>query len=108
MDNATASSAPNTVAQRLSEIQSYFGILAYTELVSLSDTEEPDVLCLRGAKEIGGIGLDLFEELRNKLSKSTGEATKPTGPVGTAPRLCGDPVYELGPLAHRGNGGETG
>ncbi|WP_114947274.1 hypothetical protein [Microvirga calopogonii] len=77
MDNPATPTTLKTVAELLNEIQSYFAILANTERVSLSDTEEPDVLCLRDATEIGGTGLDLVEELRSRLEKAADEAVKP-------------------------------
>jgi len=85
MDNSATPTTLKTVAELLNEIQSYFAILANTERVSLSDTEEPDVLCLRDATEIGGTGLDLVEGLRSRLDKPSDEALKPAATADADP-----------------------
>ncbi|SCY99951.1 hypothetical protein [Microvirga guangxiensis] len=67
MDTTAHSTESKTVVQLLAEIQSFFAILANTERLSLSETDESDVLCLQDATHIGGQGLDLVQELRNQL-----------------------------------------
>jgi hypothetical protein len=86
MVHAETPSTPKTVAELLNEIQSYFAILANTEKVSESDTDDPDVLCLRDATHIGGSGLDLVEELRRRLETPAEEAVEP---------VDGDPLAGL-------------
>ncbi|WP_262030616.1 hypothetical protein [Microvirga sp. Mcv34] len=97
MDNPATPSSPKTATELLNEIQSYFAILANTDRVSLSDTEEPDVLCLRDATEIGGTGLDLVEELRSRLEKPAEQAVKPaaTDPLAGLKELPLDRVVTL-------------
>ncbi|MFC1459351.1 hypothetical protein ACETIH_22130 [Microvirga arabica] len=58
---------PETVEALLSTLHAYFAILANCEQVSLSDTEDSGVLCLKDITHLGGTGLDLVEMLQDKL-----------------------------------------
>ncbi len=58
---------PETVEALLSTIHDYFAIFANCEQLALSDTEEPDVLCLKDVTHIGSTGLGLVEKLQDRL-----------------------------------------
>ena len=80
--------ALETTDSLLNAIQGYFAIPANTERLSLTKTEESDVLCLEDATGIGATGLDLVEKLREmlELSKNIPPSRK-SGP--------NDPLAEL-------------
>jgi hypothetical protein len=58
---------PETVEPLLNSIHAYFAIFANCEQLSLADTEDSDVLCLKDVNHIGSTGLDLVEKLQDKL-----------------------------------------
>ncbi|QRM34810.1 hypothetical protein [Microvirga sp. VF16] len=58
---------PETVEALLNSIHAYFAMFANCEQLSLSDTEEPNVLSLTDITHIGSTGLDLVEKLQDKL-----------------------------------------
>jgi hypothetical protein len=58
---------PETVEALLNSIHAYFAMFANCEQLSLSDTEEANVLSLTDITHIGGTGLDLVEKLQDKL-----------------------------------------
>jgi hypothetical protein len=58
---------PETVEALLNSIHAYFAMFANCEQLSLSDTEEANVLSLTDITQIGGTGLDLVERLQDKL-----------------------------------------
>jgi hypothetical protein len=58
---------PETVETLLNSIHAYFAIFANCEQLSLADTEDSDVLCLKDVNHIGSTGLDLVEKLQDKL-----------------------------------------
>jgi hypothetical protein len=63
----TPGDQPETVEALLNSIHAYFAIFANCEQLSLSDTEDSGVLCLKDVTHIGGTGLDLVEKLQDKL-----------------------------------------
>lgn len=58
---------PETVEALLNSIHAYFAMFANCEQLSLSDTEDANVLSLNDVTLIGGTGLDLVERLQDKL-----------------------------------------
>jgi hypothetical protein len=58
---------PEAVEALLNSIHAYFATFANCEQLSLSDTEEANVLSLTDITHIGGTGLDLVEKLQDKL-----------------------------------------
>jgi hypothetical protein len=58
---------PKTVEALLNSIHAYFAMFANCEQLSLSETEEANVLTLTDITHIGGTGLDLVEKLQDKL-----------------------------------------
>ncbi|MBD2746009.1 hypothetical protein IC232_04770 [Microvirga sp. BT688] len=67
---------PETVEALLNTIHAYFATFANCEQLSLSDTEESHVLCLKDVTHIGSTGLDLVEKLQDKL-KAQEQARSP-------------------------------
>jgi hypothetical protein len=66
---------PETVEPLLNSIHAYFAIFANCEQLSLADTEDSDVLCLKDVNHIGSTGLDLVEKLQDKLKAENPAAT---------------------------------
>lgn len=58
---------PETVEALLNTIHAYLATFANCEQLSLSDTEESHVLCLKDFTHIGSTGLDLVEKFQDKL-----------------------------------------
>jgi ABC-type transporter Mla MlaB component len=58
---------PETVETLLNSIHPYFAMFANCEQVSLSETEEANVLSLTDITYIGSTGLDLVEKVQDKL-----------------------------------------
>lgn len=58
---------PETVETLLNSIHAYFAIFANCEQLSLSDTEDSNVLSLSDVTLIGSTGLDLVERLQDML-----------------------------------------
>lgn len=56
-----------TVQALLNSIHAYFAMLANCERLSLSDSEDANVLSLNDVTHISGTGLDLIERLQDKL-----------------------------------------
>ena len=67
---------PETVEALLNTIHAYFATFANCEQLSLSDTEESHVLCLKDVTHVGSTGLDLVEKLQDKL-KAQEQARSP-------------------------------
>lgn len=98
--NGKPGDQPETVETFLNTIYASFAVFANCEQLSLSDTEEANVLSLGDITHIGGTGLDFVEKLQDML-KAEAPALAPKTRTGNSDPLGGlkdlplDPVVTL-------------